>query len=134
MSINQVTLVGNLTRDPELRQAGDTSVTDLGVAVNDRVKRDGEWQDEASFIDVTVWGKQAENCAKYLGKGSPVGVAGRLKQDRWQNDAGENRSKVKVVAYTVQFLSSRNGSEGVDAPSPASAEVDAPADDSHLPF
>jgi len=108
VNLNQVSLVGNLTRDPELREAGGTSVCDLGLAVNERIKRKGEWQEEASFFDITVWGNQADACAKYLHKGSPVAVGGSLRQERWEKD-GQNRSKVKVIARTVQFLGGKNG-------------------------
>lgn len=109
-SFNQVTLMGNLTRDPELRDAGGTAVCDLGLAVNRTWKnRDGEKQEEVSFFDITVWAASAENCAKYLSKGRAVLVSGRLLQDRWQDkESGENRSKVKVVASSVQFLGGKN--------------------------
>jgi single-strand DNA-binding protein len=106
--INAVVIGGNLTRDPEIRPVGDTTVCDLGVAVNERVKKDGEWEDRPSFFDVTVWGKTAENCAKYLTKGSPVTVQGRIRQERWENDSGDKRSKVKVIAQIVQF-GAKNG-------------------------
>lgn len=112
-SVNVVTLVGNLTRDPELRHTkGGTAVCDLGLAVNEREKEGDEWVERASFFDVTVWGNQAEACSKYLAKGKQVAVAGRLRQERWTNDAGENRSKVKVVAQTVQFLGSKADGDG----------------------
>ena len=78
-NINSVVLVGNLTRDPELRHTpAGTAVTTLRIAVNDRVKRGEEWQDAAYYFDVTVWGRTAENCAQYLAKGRPVGVQGKL--------------------------------------------------------
>jgi len=104
-SINRVTLTGNLTRDPELKQAGSTSVCELGVAVNNRKKVKGEWTDHASFLDVVTFGAMAENCAKYLAKGRPVAVDGRFEQQRWETD-GQKRSKVVVIAQQVQFLSS----------------------------
>lgn len=100
--MNMAVISGNLTRSPELREAGSTSVVDLGVAVNERVKKGDDWEDRASFIDVTVFGKQAEACANYLSKGSRVVVQGRLQQDRWETDDGK-RSKVKIVANIVQF-------------------------------
>ena len=114
-SLNKVLLMGNLTRDPELRyiQSG-TAVLDMGLAVNRRVKqRDGSWAEEATFITVTVWGKTAENCAEYLSKGRPVFVEGRLQMDQWDDKkTGEKRSKLKVTAESVQFLGSRGGSGG----------------------
>ncbi len=114
-SLNKVLLIGNLTRDPELRyiQSG-TAVLDLGLAVNRRVKKsDGTWGEEAAFIDVTVWGKQAENCAEYLSKGRPVFVEGRLQFDQWEDKkTGDKRSKLKVTAESVQFLGGRGGGGG----------------------
>jgi single-strand DNA-binding protein len=104
MSINRVVLTGNLTRDPELRQAGSTEVCQLGVAVNGREKRDGEWVEVPNFFDVTVWGAQGNNCAKFLSKGSPVAVDGRLRWRSWEKD-GQKRSAIDVVADSVQFLS-----------------------------
>lgn len=105
--IARVTIVGNLTRDPELRETGGgTSLCRLGVAVNSARKgQDGEWTEEVSFFDIVVWGNQGENCARYLSKGREVAVDGRLNQRRWQADDGSNRSKVEVVANQVVFMS-----------------------------
>lgn len=113
-SINRVIISGNLTRDPELRElASGTSVASLGVAVNERRKVDGEWTDVAHYFDVTVWAGQGEACARFLTTGSPVIVDGRLTQDRWENDEGQNRSAVKIVANEVIFLPRReNGDSG----------------------
>jgi single-strand DNA-binding protein len=114
-NLNKVLLMGNLTRDPELRyiQSG-TAVLDLGLAVNRRVKQgDGSWGEEATFVDVTVWGKTAENCAEYLSKGRPVFIEGRLQLDQWEDKkTGDKRSKLKVVGENVQFLGSRGGEGG----------------------
>lgn len=109
-SFNKVTLVGNITREPELRVAGQTPVLDLGLAVNEKFK-DEEY---VNFFDVTVWGKTAESVANYKQKGDPILVHGRLRHERWENEAGESRSKVKVVAETIQFLNraSGEGSQG----------------------
>lgn len=115
MNVNTVALTGNLTRDPEAFSVG----CNLGLAVNERVKENDEWTDRASFFDVVVFGKQADACVQYLSKGSPVAVQGSLRQDRWQTDGGDNRSKVKVVARVVQFLGSRE-----DGGRAASAESD----------
>ena len=91
-NINSVVLVGNLTRDPELRHTpSGTAVTTLRIAVNDRVKRGEEWQDAAYYFDVTVWGRDAENCAQYLAKGRPVGVQGKLTWREWDAQDGTKR-------------------------------------------
>ena len=114
-NLNKVFLMGNVARDPELRyiQSG-TAVLDLRLAVNRRTKAaDGTWGDEATFLDVTVWGKQAENCAEYLSKGRPVFVEGHLRMDQWKDKkTGENRSKLRVTAENVQFLGGRPGGGG----------------------
>lgn len=110
---NNVVLVGNLTKDPELKNLpSGLAVSDLGLAVNDRVKKGDEYVEEVSFLDITVFGRQAENCTEYLNKGSKVLVHGRLKQDRWETDEGQTRSKVKVIANNVQFLDSKGGNGG----------------------
>ena len=109
-NINSVVLVGNLTKDPELRHTpSGTAVTTLRVAVNDRVKRGEEWTDAAYYFDVTVWGRTAENCAQYLAKGRPVGVQGKLTWREWDAQDGTKRQAVEVVADNVQFLGSRDG-------------------------
>jgi single-strand DNA-binding protein len=109
-SINRVVIVGNLTRDPETRQAGEYSITALGVAVNERVKQNGEYVERANYLDVDVWGKMGENCAKYLGKGRQVAIDGRLRWESWEKD-GQKRSKVKIVADNVQFLGAKADAE-----------------------
>jgi single-strand DNA-binding protein len=112
-SYNRVILVGNLTRDPELRyiQSG-TAVTDVGLAVNDRRKTPtGEWVDEVTFVDITVWGRQAETVCEYLTKGSPALFEGRLKLDSWEKD-GQKHSKLKVVCERMQLLGGRGGQGG----------------------
>ena len=97
-----------MTRDVELRNTpSGTAVTDVGLAVNDRVKRNNEWVDETTFVDVTLWGRQAEIAAEYLGKGSSVLFEGRLKLDSWEQE-GQKRSKLRVVAEKMQMLGSRN--------------------------
>ncbi|MEJ7568038.1 MAG: single-stranded DNA-binding protein [Gaiellaceae bacterium] len=112
-NINSVVLVGNLTRDPELRHTpSGTAVTTLRLAVNDRVKRGEEWQDAAYYFDVTVWGRTAENCAQYLAKGRPVGIQGKLTWREWDAQDGSKRQSVEVTASNVQFLGSRDGGGG----------------------
>ena len=112
-NVNVVALVGNLTRDPELRHTpSGTAVTTLRLAVNDRVKRGEEWVDAAYYFDVTVWGRTAENCAQYLAKGRPIAVQGKLTWREWDAQDGTKRQSVEVVADNVQFLSGREGGEG----------------------
>jgi single-strand DNA-binding protein len=106
-SFNRVILVGNLTRDPELRYIpSGTAVTDIGLAVNDRIKRGDQWVDEATFIDITLWGRTAEIVNEYCSKGSPILIEGRLKLDRWEKE-GQKHSKLKVVGDRIQLLGSR---------------------------
>jgi single-strand DNA-binding protein len=102
---------GNLTRDPELRYTpAGTAVCQIGLALNRRWKdQAGEPQQEATFVEVTVWGRQAETVASYLTKGRAVAVEGRLQLDTWQPEDGERRSRLKVVAQRVTFLSWANG-------------------------
>ena len=111
-SYNRVILVGNLTRDPELRYIpSGTAVSDISLAVNERVKKGDQWVDEVSFIDVTLWGRTAEIANEYLSKGSPLLVEGRLRQERWEKD-GQKHSKLKVTCDRMQMLGSRDGGGG----------------------
>jgi len=112
-SFNKVILVGNVTRDIEVRYTQSSmAVTDLGMAVNDRRKnQQGEWVEEATFVDVTLWGRTAEVAAEYLSKGSPVLIEGRLKLDTWETD-GQKRSKLQVVGERMQMLGGRGGNSG----------------------
>jgi single-strand DNA-binding protein len=106
-SYNRVILVGNLTRDPELRYIpSGTAVSDIGLAVNDRIKRGDQWVDEVTFVDITLWGRTAEIANEYLSKGSPVLIEGRLKLDRWEKD-GQKHTKLKVVGDKLQMLGSK---------------------------
>ena len=104
-NINRVVLTGNLTRDPELRSTpSGTSVCSLRVACNTRRKdASGEWVDKPNYFDVTVWGAQGENCATYLSKGRPVAVDGRLEWREWEDQQGNKRQAVDIVADSVQF-------------------------------
>jgi single-strand DNA-binding protein len=127
-NINRVVLTGNLTRDPELRNLpSGTAVCSLRVAVNTRRKdnQTGEWVDKPNYFDVTVWGAQGENCAQYLSKGRPVAVDGRLEWREWQDQQGNKRQSVDIIADSVQFLGSREGSENGGRFTPQS---DVPAD------
>ncbi len=125
--LNKVFLIGNLTRDPELRVTPKgTAICQFGLAVNRQFKDEsGATRDETTFIDIEAWGKQGELVAKYLTKGSPAMVEGRLKLDQWEDkQSGQKRSKLKVVLDNVQFLSTRGGAGGGAAGAPG-----APADD-----
>ena len=112
-NINRVVLVGNLTKDPELRHTGGgTPVCSLRIAVNGR-RRDesGQWVDKPNFFRISVFGNQAESCAQYLSKGRPVAIDGRLDWRQWEQD-GVKREAVEIVAESVQFLGSRGDGEG----------------------
>jgi len=113
-NFNKVLLVGNLTRDPELKHTpSNQAVAAIGIAVNRQyTTKDGEKREETTFVDCEAWGRQAEVMAQYLAKGRPVLIEGRLKLDQWQDQNGNNRSKLKVVIENFQFLGSRNDSGG----------------------
>jgi single-strand DNA-binding protein len=115
---NNVVLMGNLTRDPALKELkGGTSVADLSLAVNETHRNQaGEDVETVCFVEISVWGRQAENCAQYLTKGAPVLVEGKLQFDQWETDKGEKRNKLRVRANQVKFIGgSRNGGESQDA-------------------
>ncbi len=147
-SYNKVMLMGNLTRDPEVRYTPKgTAVCTLGLAVNERyTAQSGETREETVFVDVDVWGRQAETAGQYLSKGRPVFVEGRLRLDQWDDkDTGQKRSRLKVVGQRVQFLGSpRQGAEFQDSapggeapgrsPKPAAEPSAEPADDDNIPF
>jgi single-strand DNA-binding protein len=127
-NINRVVLTGNLTRDPELRSLpSGTSVCKLRIASNTRRKdgATGEWVDKANYFDVTVFGAQGENCARFLAKGRPVAVDGRLEWREWTGDNGEKRQNVEIVADGVQFLGGRDEGTGGGF----TARSDVPVDD-----
>lgn len=113
-NFNRVILVGNVTRDVELRYIpSGLAVTDLGLAVNDRRKNaSGEWVEETTFVDVTLWGRQAEVASEYLGKGAPVLIEGRLRLDTWEAQDGQKRSKLRVVGERMQLLPRGGGGAG----------------------
>jgi single-strand DNA-binding protein len=113
-SINRVVLVGNLTRDPETRPAGGTTVCSLRIAVNDRVpnKETGGWDDYANYFTVSVFGKMGENCAQYLSKGRQVAVEGKLRWRQWETQEGNKREAIEIVADNVQFIGPRDAAAG----------------------
>lgn len=113
-NVNVVVITGNLTQDPELRHTGGgTAVCELRVAVNSRRKEGNDWVDKPNFFNVVVFGGQGENCATYLAKGRPVAIEGRLDWREWEaKDGSGKRQAVQIVANSVQFLGSRDGSGG----------------------
>ena len=144
-SFNKVILLGNLTRDPEVRYTPKGSaVADLGVAVNRQYTLDnGEKREEVTFIDVTFWGRTAEVAGEYLKKGRPVFIEGRLQLDTWDDkQSGQKRSKLKVIGETMQMLGSRGaaGEEGDRTPRPSKPATPpktagpAEPDDDEIPF
>ena len=114
-NINRVVLTGNLTADPELRSLpSGNSVCKLRVACNTRRKNGstGEWEDKPNYFDVTVWGSQGENAARYLSKGRPVAIDGRLEWREWETQEGAKRQAIDIIADSVQFLGSREEGSG----------------------
>jgi single-strand DNA-binding protein len=135
-SLNKVFLMGNLTKDPELKYIpSGSAVTSFGMAINRKFKaKDGSMKDDVCFVNITVWGKTAENCNEYLSKGSPVFVEGRLQYRSYEKD-GQKRNVLDVVADRVQFLSGKKktGGEGTDEVPEEVAEAPA-ADSDKAPF
>ena len=126
MSLNSVNIMGNLTRDPELKYTpSGKSVCSLSIANNRNFTKNNEKVTEVSYFDVEVWGAAAENCSKYLAKGQGIIVEGRLKQDRWEKD-GKTQSRVRISANSVHFLPKKQGGAQAGASEPA-ATADAGA-------
>lgn len=123
-AMNRVFLMGNLTRDPELRKTtSGIAVSDLGLAVSEKFRnKAGDLVENTCFADIVVWGRQAETCSQYLSKGAPVIVEGRLQLDQWQTEAGEKRSRLRVRADRVQFLSRGHAPETPEEPAKTTAE------------
>jgi single-strand DNA-binding protein len=127
-NINRVVLVGNLTKDPELRHTPNgTAVCKLRLAVNTRQKdAQGNWGDKPNYFDVTVWGNQGESCAQFLAKGRPVAIDGRLDWREWDAQDGTKRQAVEIIADNVQFLGGRDDAGGGSpqfVPAAAAAET-----------
>ncbi|MEO5657570.1 MAG: single-stranded DNA-binding protein [Nitrospiria bacterium] len=138
-SFNKVILMGNLTKDPEIRYTpSGTAVASFSLAVNRRYKQGEELKDEVCYVDIVVFGKQAENCGQYLNKGNGVIVDGRLQQRRWETDDGQKRSKHEVVAQSINFLPKRPDQAGGGPSSAAKGQpADAPTEefaDNDVPF
>lgn len=113
-SLNKVMLIGNLTRDPEIRYTPKgQAVTDIGLAINRRYKVENEMREEVTFVDVTFWGKSAETIGQYMKKGRPLYVEGRLQLDSWDDkQTGQKRSRLKVIGDEFQFIGSKEGGGG----------------------
>lgn len=111
-NLNKVMLIGNLTRDPEVRYTPKgTAVTDIGLAVNRTFSVEGDRREETTFVDITLWGRQAEIAGQYMKKGRPIYVEGRLQMDTWQDkQTGQNRTRLKIVGDNFQFLGGRDDS------------------------
>lgn len=142
-TFNKVILLGNLTRDPELRYTPQGSaVCEFALALNYVYtnKQTGQKVEEVSFIDIVAWGKTGEICAEYLKKGRQVMIEGRLKQDRWEAQDGKKMSKVRVTAENVQFVGSRPseqggaGAKGGSAPAGGPEEGPPPGQEEDIPF
>jgi single-strand DNA-binding protein len=143
-NINRVVLVGNLTRDPELKHLpSGTALCSLRLAVNTRRKDEsGQWTDKPNYFDVSVWGAQGENCAQYLAKGRPVAIDGRLEWREWDAQDGTKRQAVEIIADSVQFLGGRDGGGGdggggnqfVPAGASGGSDADFQGSDDDIPF
>lgn len=127
---NKVILIGNLTRDPELRYTPQgTTVCNFGIAVNHKYKQAEEMKEEVTFINVVVFGKQADTCGQYLNKGRAVLIEGRLQERRWETEDGQKRSRHEVIAQNVRFMPKRQGpadveSTGDTAPPEETSEIE----------
>lgn len=128
-SLNKVLLMGNLTRTPEVRYTPNgIAVCDFGLAMNRVYTVNEEKKEEVTFVDVTVWGKQAESVGQYLQKGSPCFVEGRLQLDQWEDaQTGQKRSRLKVVADRVQFLGSKSDGDAPQGNTPPAPPTPNPA-------
>ena len=124
---NKIILIGNLTRDPEMRYTPQgTSVCNFGMAVNRKYKQADESKEEVMFINIVVFGKQADTCGQYLNKGSSALIEGRLQERRWETEDGQKRSKHEVVAQSVRFLSRKQDTSGMAV---SNSDVSGPPDE-----
>jgi len=141
VSINQVTIAGRLTKDPELHYTKNgIPVANISIAINEKVKKGDEWVDETLFIDrITVWQKQAENVTEYLSKGKLVLIEGKLKMNSWKTDSGEKRNNLEIVAIRVHFLSPKDDEmqqieKEFTQPKKLSQNKIVPMNDENIPF
>lgn len=134
MNYNKVLLAGRLTKNVEIRSTpSGTAVADIPIAINETYKNaQGETVEKTTFVDVTCWGKQAESCAEFLSKGSPVFVDGKLELDQWTGQDGEKRNKLRVRADRVQFLGGKR--DGSPSDKPAESKTASAVDDGEVPF
>lgn len=138
-SLNRIILIGNLTADPELKYTpSGTALTKFSIAVNRKYKdnKSGQLQEDVTFVPITVWGAQAENCSNFLTKGSPVAVEGRLRISTYETEAGEKRKSTEVVASNVQFLGGapRSGDAPAKAAAPSSDSEPEASTTEEVPF
>jgi single-strand DNA-binding protein len=134
-SFNKAILMGNLTRDPEVRYLpSGTAVASFAIAVNRKFKQGEETKEEVSYIDIVVFGKPAENCGQYLNKGDSVLVDGRIQQRRWETEDGQKRSKIEVVAQTVTFMPKRSGQAPRGSGDSQAEPLPEPSGDEEIPF
>ena len=135
VSFNKVILAGNLTKDPEMRYIpSGTPVASFRIAVNRRYKQGEELKDDVTFIDIVVFGKQAENCSQYLSKGDGVLVEGRLQERRWESEDGQKRNKYEVIAQNIRFMPKGKGASVAGTGSGTSSEGIEGGDLSDVPF
>ncbi len=135
-SFNKVILLGNLTRDPEVRYTPNgIAVASFALAINRKYKQGDETKEEVSYIDIVVFGKQAESCGQYINKGDAVLVDGRLQQRRWDDkESGQKRSKVEVVAQSVNFMPKRSSGGHGGGQSQSEPMPEPPVDEGEIPF
>ena len=135
-SFNKVILMGNLTRDPEVRYTPNgIAVASFAIAVNRKYKQGDETKEEVSYIDIVVFGKQAESCGQYIGKGDSVLIDGRLQQRRWDDkDTGQKRNKIEVVAQSVNFMPKRSSAGQAGGHAQSEPMPEAPVDEGEIPF
>ena len=133
---NKVILIGNLTRDPEMRYTPQgTSVCNFGIAVNRKYKQGEEMKEEVTFINIVVFGKQADTCGQYLNKGSAVLIEGRLQERRWETEDGQKRSRHEVVAQSIRFLSRKQQGPAADYGASGAEEMHPPDETTEMePF
>jgi single-strand DNA-binding protein len=134
-SFNKVILLGNLTRDPEVRYTPNgIAVASFSIAINRKYKQGEETKEEVSYIDIVVFGKQAESCGQYIGKGDSVLIDGRLQQRRWETDEGQKRNKLEVVAQSVNFMPKRSSTSQGSGQVHQESPPETPVDEGEIPF